>query len=82
MTTREEENDARSTAVRAMAQHVVLLALVRLHPEPQKLRDLTEQFAEATRANLLASAFSDEQVQNFDRALSVLLNSLPPPSSK
>jgi hypothetical protein len=42
MATKEEENDARSTAVRAMAQHVVLLALVRLHPEPQALRDLTD----------------------------------------
>ena len=76
------QDDARSTAVRAMAQHVVVMALVRLHPEPQKLSNLIEQFAEATRATLLASPFSDEQVQKFDRALSVLANTLPPPSAK
>ena len=82
MTTDPEQDDAWSTAVRAMAQHVAVMALVRLHPEPQKLRDLMEQFAEATRANLLASPFSDDQVQKFERALSVIANTLPPPSAK
>ena len=76
-----DEDDAISTATRAMAQHVVVLALVRTHPESQRLRDLVEQFAEATRANLLASNWTDVQVQRFDLALGVLLNTLPPPSA-
>ena len=75
-------DDEVATALRAMAQHVVVMSLVRLHPEPQKLRDLIEHFAEATRSNLLASTYSDVQVQKFDRALSVLVNTLPPPSAK
>ena len=82
MSADSDQDDARSTAVRAMAQHVAVMALVRMHPERQKLSDLIEQFAEATRATLLASPFSDEQVQKFDRALSVIVNTLPPTSAK
>ena len=74
-------DDAISTATRAMAQHAVVAALVRLHPEPQKLRDLIEQFAEAHRAQLLATDWSDAQVQQFDKSLAVLTNTLPPPSA-
>jgi hypothetical protein len=77
-----DQDDIISTTVRAMAQHVVILALVRTHPKPQELRDLVEQFAEATRANLLSTTWSDAQVQLFDRALDVILNTLPPPSAK
>ena len=77
-----EDDDAKATAIRAMAQHAVIAALVRLHPEPQKLRDLVEQFAEAHRSTLLASNWTDEQVQRFDRVLGVLVNTLPPPSAK
>jgi len=65
-----------------MAQHVEVLAVARLRPDPQTLRDLTEHFAEATRSNLRATSFSDEQAQTFDRVLAVLLNTLPPPSSR
>ena len=74
-------DDLRSNAIRAMAQHAVIAALVRLHPEPQKLRDLVEQFAEAHRAALLASDWPDAQVQLFDQALGVLVNTLPPPAA-
>lgn len=70
-----------ATTARAMAQHAVVAALIRSHHEPQKLRDLVEQFAEAHRATLLASSWTDEQVQRFDRALDVLVNTLPPPSA-
>lgn len=76
-----DADDAISNTVRIMAQHAVVLALVRTHPEPQKLRDLVEKFAEATRANLLASRWTDAQVQQFDRSLGVLLSTLPPPSA-
>ena len=76
------DDDAKATAIRAMAQHAVVAALVRLHPEPQRLRDLVEQFAEAHRAILLASDWTDEQVQRFDHALDRLVNTLPPPSAK
>ena len=76
------DDNERATALRAMAQNAVVAALVRLHPEPQKLRDLVEQFAEAHRASLLASDWTDEQVQKFDHALDRLVNTLPPPSAK
>lgn len=75
-------NDEIATTIRVMAQHAVVAALVRLHPEPQRLSDLVEQFAEAHRSTLLASNWTDEQVQRFDRVLGVLVNTLPPPSTK
>jgi hypothetical protein len=78
----QDKDDVISNATRAMAQHAVVAALVRLHPEPQKLRDLVEQFAEAHRAHLLASDWTDVQVQQFDRSLAVLTNTLPPVSAK
>lgn len=75
-------DDEIATTIRAMAQHATIAALVRLHPEPQKLRDLIEQFAEAHRATLLASNWTDEQVQRFDKSLGVLVSTLPAPSAK
>ena len=78
----QDINDAISNTTRLLAQHVTVLALVRLHPDPQALRDLVDQFAEATRANLLATNWTDEQVQQFDKSLGLLLNTLPPPSAK
>ena len=77
-----QDDDTKATAIRAMAQHAVIAALIRLHPEPQKLRDLVEQFAETHRAILLGSDWTDTQVQRFDEALSVLVNTLPQTSLK
>ena len=76
----DPHRDARAAAVRAMAQQAVIAGLVRLHPEPQKLRDLIDEFAEANRAILLASPFPDEQLEKFEKALRQLLHTLPPPS--
>ena len=80
--THTEDDDAKATAIRALAQHAVIAALVRTHANPQTLSNLVEQFAESTRANLRATDWSDAQVQRFDQALSVLVNTLPPPVSK
>lgn len=78
----DPHRDARASAVRAMAQQAVLASLVRLHPEPQKLRNLVEQFAEPYRASLGASLFPDEHLDQFERALRQLVNTLPPPSAR
>ena len=67
------EDDLISNTVRALAQHVVILALVRTHPDLQTLRDTAEPYAEATRANLLASGWSDAQIEQFDKSLDLLL---------
>lgn len=80
--THTEDDDAKATTIRALAQHAVIAALVRTHPNPQTLSNLVEQFAESTRANLLTTDWSDAQVQRFDQALSVLVNTLPPPVPK
>jgi len=71
----------KSTAIRAMAQHAVLAALVRLHPEPQALSNLVDQFAEAHRAILLATDWPDGSLELFEHALGRLVNTLPPPTS-
>jgi len=73
--------DARAAAIRAMAQQAVIAALVRLHPEPQQLSDLVDQFAEAHRAILLATDWPDGSLEIFERALRQLVNTLPPPSA-
>lgn len=77
-----DSDDIISTTSRVMAQHAVVAALVRLHPEPQALRNLIEQFAETHRSTLLATDWTDAQIEVFDRALRVLTNTLPPPSAK
>lgn len=82
MTDRPASEDLQATAIRAMAQHVVIAALVRTHPDPQLLRDFVEQFAEAHRAILLASTWPDAQREIFEHALDRLVGTLPPPSAR
>ena len=79
---KETINDLRNVNLRVMAHNVVLLGLVRTHLDAQQLRDAIEPFAEATRALLLGSDWTDVQVQVFERCLGQLLNTLPPPSAK
>jgi hypothetical protein len=61
-----ENNDSISTAIRALAQHAVIAGLVRTHPDREHLLTVIEPFAEATRAMLLGSNWTDEQVHLFD----------------
>ena len=77
-----DDQGNRATAARALAQHVVVRAMLATHPEPQRLLALVGQYAEGTRANLLATDWTDEQVQVFETALDRLLAAIPQPSAK
>ena len=69
------DSDAWALTARTMAQHAVIAALVRTHPNRDALTSIAQQFAEAHRAMLLASPnATDEHLEIFERSLRRLLD--------
>lgn len=63
-----------------MARHyalrVVVTALLRIHPSPEAVRSEIQSVAEQVRAQILPSGWSDTDLEDFERDISVLCESL------